>query len=626
MFYIIPVKAQGSAIKTSPVNTAVVGSEYKYDVNVYPVGDSTFALTTGRQGMAINTSTGLITWTPQSLNDGGLVVVTATVGGINSTQSFYVYVSDNSVLCDPAMISYWKLEETSGTTFADSKNGYDAITGVAPQDIQGMVGRAKYFNPYLGNKLSVSDIDDQYDWISGNDITGSVWFRSSTDITSLTGPQVFMGRLGNSGNINEDHWWWFGLDTNNYVRFEASNDAGMKTEGEEGYPNTIACHSNFGVHYEDDVWHHAAFVLEGTGNAYTVSIYVDGNLTRTASKTFLEGDFTSNADLSIGWWQNPWEVEHFNYQGSLDEVVLYKRALSGSEISGLYAKGAAGQSYCYSGNFAPLFKSQPALTVDEDATYSYNIVTDDYEDGSSLEISVVEAPEWLDGFLDNGDGTGTINGVPANDDVGNHEITLSVTDGFATVEQSFTLEVVNVNDIPQFTSTPVTTGAANAQYQYWVTVTDEDDAQTNCEATVIPDWATFSFNPATGTGLLSGTPNANSPRLNNVTLTASDSHGGNNPQQFVITLSGVISGVEDVEGNASVKVYPSPAKEFVYVETGNEFENGKIQILSMSGVVLRDVVIDERTEKIDLTGMSHGVYFYKVTGSEGEVTGKLIKD
>jgi len=621
------VFAQGQVIKSNPVITAVVGSQYIYNVNVFPVGDSTFVLTTGLDGMSMDTDNGLITWTPASINKGGLVVVSATVGGITSTQSFYVYVSDNTEMCDPGMISYWKLDETTGTTFLDSKGGYNAFTGVAPLDVPGMVNRAKFFDPDYDTRLSVADVDNQYDWLMGDAITGSVWFRSPVDINTQTGPQIFMGRLGVSGDVFQNHWWWFGLDTNNYVSFEASNDAGMKQEGEAGYPNVIKQHSNWGVHFENNTWHHAAFTLQTNINrACTVKIYVDGVLTLSATKTLLEGDFTSGADLNIGWWQNPWEVETFEYKGTMDEAVIYKRLLTGAEIKALYDKGIAGDQYCYSGNFAPLFKSQPTLTTNEDATYSYNIVTGDYETGSNLDIAVVSAPEWLDGFIDNGDGTATINGVPTNSDVGTHAIELSVTDGFATVNQTFDLEVVNVNDQPSITTSPVITGAANSLYQYWVETADDDDPQVTLEATVKPAWTTFSYNASTGVGLLSGTPVANTPRLNNVTLTVSDTHGGTATQQFVITVSGVISGFEDIPANENVKVYPSPARDFVYVETGDGFVNGKVQIMSISGVVIKDVTIDERTEKIDLSDMSHGVYFYKITGSDGEVTGKIIKE
>ena len=48
----------------------------------------------------------------------------------------------------------------------------------------------------------------------------------------------------------------------------------------------------------------------------------------------------------------------------------------------------------------------------------------------------------------NGDGTAVLSGTPENDDVGDHPIELTVTDGFVTVSQEFSVSVINTNDAP----------------------------------------------------------------------------------------------------------------------------------------------------------------------------------
>ena len=45
-------------------------------------------------GMTINASSGLISWTPASINQGGKVTVKATNSAGSFYQTYYVYVSD----------------------------------------------------------------------------------------------------------------------------------------------------------------------------------------------------------------------------------------------------------------------------------------------------------------------------------------------------------------------------------------------------------------------------------------------------------------------------------------------------------------------------------------------------
>jgi len=71
-----------------------------------------------------------------------------------------------------------------------------------------------------------------------------------------------------------------------------------------------------------------------------------------------------------------------------------------------------------------------------------------------------------------------------------------------TIYQDFDLEVFNINDLPEFVTSPVTNAAVGSKYEYWVEVSDDEDNQLTCEAIVKPEWLSFSFNPVTGLGLL----------------------------------------------------------------------------------------------------------------------------
>ncbi|MFT7007235.1 MAG: hypothetical protein ACJAXJ_001749 [Colwellia sp.] len=103
-------------------------------------------------------------------------------------------------------------------------------------------------------------------------------------------------------------------------------------------------------------------------------------------------------------------------------------------------------------NDAPEFTSDAITQVDEDNLYSYSIVavdidTQDISISDNLTITG-KLPQWLN-LTDNSDGSALLTGTPDNSQVGDHVISLMVTDsGNITDIQVFTLVVNNINDAP----------------------------------------------------------------------------------------------------------------------------------------------------------------------------------
>jgi hypothetical protein len=84
-------------ITSTPVTSATVGAAYGYDVNAIDANGGTlsYSLTKKPAGMTINTSTGLIAWTPTSAQTGSRAVTARVVdpGGLAATQSFTITVA-----------------------------------------------------------------------------------------------------------------------------------------------------------------------------------------------------------------------------------------------------------------------------------------------------------------------------------------------------------------------------------------------------------------------------------------------------------------------------------------------------------------------------------------------------
>jgi hypothetical protein len=91
-------------------------------------------------------------------------------------------------------------------------------------------------------------------------------------------------------------------------------------------------------------------------------------------------------------------------------------------------------------NDAPVITSTAVTSVTVDNTYTYTLSVTDADAGDTLVITAPTLPDWL-ALTDNGDGTATLSGVPANSDGGISPVFLQVSDGTTIAIQTFDLTV-----------------------------------------------------------------------------------------------------------------------------------------------------------------------------------------
>lgn len=92
------------------------------------------------------------------------------------------------------------------------------------------------------------------------------------------------------------------------------------------------------------------------------------------------------------------------------------------------------------GNLLPFFTSSPITVNDVNVIYNYNITVDDANTSDILVVACPTKPNWLS-FTDNGNRTAILTGTPSSTDIGIHQVVLSVFDGIATINQSFSIAV-----------------------------------------------------------------------------------------------------------------------------------------------------------------------------------------
>ena len=203
-----------------------------------------------------------------------------------------------------------------------------------------------------------------------------------------------------------------------------------------------------------------------------------------------------------------------NYHGSLTVPMYVNDGLVNSVVKNMTV-------VVNSINDMPWLNIPSQRNVNEDILYNKTITAGDNDIEDDLELSKVEPfPGWLTFNA----GTGQLYGTPDNDDVGNHTVTIRVFDGTVNVDSTFNLQVINVNDLPIFTSFPDDTVVLTyEEFEYFVTAIDIDPTNDLLiyEVTEKPDW--LDFEPITK--LLSGIPTTSDTGIYPVEIRVFDGTG-----------------------------------------------------------------------------------------------------
>ncbi len=178
--------------------------------------------------------------------------------------------------------------------------------------------------------------------------------------------------------------------------------------------------------------------------------------------------------------------------------------------------------YAKHDNTPKVSNKSPITQTTEDKEYTYTSDISDADPSDTLKVTATALPAWL--TLTPEANNFTLSGTPTSDDLGSHDINLTITDGKIPVHINYTLVVKSAtqpNHAPTIAGTPKSEVNAGEPYTFTPTAKDVDSDDTlTYTITNKPSWATFD--PATGT--LSGTPKESDVKsYTNITITVSDS-------------------------------------------------------------------------------------------------------
>lgn len=216
-------------------------------------------------------------------------------------------VPDNDIRA--GLVAHWKFDEATGTTAYDaSGDGNNGVLTNGP-------ARQSGSNCKVGACLSFDGVDDWINLSSSSQVDLGI---SDFTITGWIKSSFFMAKSTNWPNTTSANGWTlYTRTTNPYIVLNwgdaANNDQYF------GFSSTSL---------SDGLWHH--FAVSVVRNGPTTG-FIDGVQTVSANNT-VTGTLTNSAVLRIfrsidGSYVGP---------GSIDDVRIYNRALSASEIRQLY--------------------------------------------------------------------------------------------------------------------------------------------------------------------------------------------------------------------------------------------------------------------------------------------------
>lgn len=208
----------------------------------------------------------------------------------------------NAVLGTSGLVSYWRLDETSGTVAADSKgtNAGSYVNGVTLGQAGAFTGstaiRCDGANDYVNVPDAASlDVGDVFSY--------ELWAKRST----LLDDAVLIHKGVNAPTVH------FGSTSHNFWALKKS-----------GASEVAASTRALG---DTTAWHH----LVATKNGATIRLYMDGT------------DVTGSlSNLTMASTADPLRLcatatSTFFFAGQLDDVAVYNRALTASEVASHYA-------------------------------------------------------------------------------------------------------------------------------------------------------------------------------------------------------------------------------------------------------------------------------------------------
>jgi hypothetical protein len=261
-------------------------------------------------------SSGLLSGTPTSAGSFAFVA-RATDGAGLAADQFYTLNVFAPVPVPPGLLAWWRAEnnalDSAGTNNGTLINGASFAAG--------KVGSAFSLN---GTNAFVAVSNSA--WLNpAGAFSVELWIKASLQQFSPDGLWLFVDK---SHGFADGTGWGMEGNTDGTASF-------FFGKGGSSSPANFTSATTFSS-VRDDHWHHLAGVFTGT----QLAIYLDGVIQGNLAVTNIPAGNARDVEIGRSWGGGS-PLRYFH--GLLDEISYYNRALSSSEVAGIYSAGAAGK-------------------------------------------------------------------------------------------------------------------------------------------------------------------------------------------------------------------------------------------------------------------------------------------
>lgn len=186
-------------------------------------------------------------------------------------------------------------------------------------------------------------------------------------------------------------------------------------------------------------------------------------------------------------------------------------------------------------NRPPVISSSPVVEALTEIPYQYDVIAAD-PDQDLLSYRLLTAPTGM--AIDS---NGQIRWVPGREDVGDHQISVMVSDPAGeSAQQQFAVTVKSSNRPPMFTSQPNMLEIGYGEtWQYLAKATDPDNEQLSFELVSVPDGVGVNR----GSGFYYWHPGKDQLGEHQFVIRVNDHNGGTAEQQFTVTINEAVNHV-----------------------------------------------------------------------------------
>ena len=452
----------------------------------------------------------------------------------------------------------------------ESGNGNDGMVNEAwpATDLCGNMFSAYYFDGTSLVGISVGT----YTLLAQNTRSYSLWVNINSTLINENGHLItsFDPCACDYLSINGNH-----------PTYISNGTSGRFYDGKSGNLSTFAIN--------DDVWHHIVLIHDYA--AQTAKLYIDNVL----DNTVVSANFSVQSPLSDFVIGNGFSPQTALY-GQIDDIAIWNRALTESEISALY------------------HAQHPTVDLGAD---SLSVC------GASILLDAGSDPSWASYLWSTGNTAQTITAAST----GNYSVMVTDTNGCVGYDTTF-IEAINQNTAASITPNACDTYTApdGAVYTSTGMYTAVIPNAAGCDSTITID---LTVNTSTASSISetsldsytapSGAVYTTSGVFNDIITNAAGCDS-----VITITLTMNYTGIEELT-DEQIFLTPNPTSDHITIE-GIENITGikSMELVSTAGRVV--AVLKVGTAKIDVSTLSSGTYFLSITHANGTERLRFVKE